>query len=403
MAKEKKTGKAKSVTTIAATLLLAGTMFTTGTITAYAHDDHVHEEAVVSETVETSEVDVNDEFSEKNSFMKLLETLVSPAEASGNAKVWTQGNTRYISANGIPDHATGQFPNSGNPHSISAQNYDFKIPTDPTKNSQPTSATGLLFGVALNGVPFDPATAEFWDNGQLVRGTPTDWNYEAIGGAMNLGLDSSNAHVQPNGAYHYHGIPNGVMDQFKHTGAPLLIGYAADGFPIYGPYGYSDADDATSNLEELHSSYQLKQGERPSDAPDGSYDGTFTADFQYVAGTGDLDQCNGRTGVTAEYPDGTYYYVLTEDFPFVPRCLWGDVDSSFDTKRGGQERAGAPSGHQGPQFAMRNGGPGGEPGFEGPSDGQGPGGKRRDLRGNDGHERPGFFKRLFGHQPASRF
>ena len=53
--------------------------------------------------------------------------------------------------------------------------------------------------------------------------------------------------------------------------------------------------------------------------------GAFTQDYEFVEGLGDLDQCNGRFGVTPEFPDGIYYYVVTDDFPFFTRCLKGDV------------------------------------------------------------------------------
>ena len=51
--------------------------------------------------------------------------------------------------------------------------------------------------------------------------------------------------------------------------------------------------------------------------------GAFTQDYEYVEGHGDLDRCNGRFGVTPEFPDGIYYYVVTDDFPFFTRCLKG--------------------------------------------------------------------------------
>ena len=53
--------------------------------------------------------------------------------------------------------------------------------------------------------------------------------------------------------------------------------------------------------------------------------GAFTQDYEYVEGLGDLDQCNGRFGVTPEFPEGIYYYVVTDDFPFFTRCLKGEV------------------------------------------------------------------------------
>ena len=53
--------------------------------------------------------------------------------------------------------------------------------------------------------------------------------------------------------------------------------------------------------------------------------GAFTQDFEYAEGHGDLDECNGRFGVTPEFPNGIYYYVVTDDFPFFTRCLKGEI------------------------------------------------------------------------------
>ena len=116
----------------------------------------------------------------------------------------------------------------------------------------------------------------------------------------------------------------------------LLIGYAADGFPFYAEYGHEKADDAKSPLKKLSSSYHMKKGNRPTgdDGPGGKYDGTFEQDFEFVEGSGDLDKSNGRTGVTPEYPDGTYYYVATADYPFIPRFFHGTPDSSFEKRMG---------------------------------------------------------------------
>jgi hypothetical protein len=54
--------------------------------------------------------------------------------------------------------------------------------------------------------------------------------------------------------------------------------------------------------------------------------GTFLQDFEYVAGLaglGDLDECNGRVGVTPEFPNGTYHYYTTDTYPYVQRCVKG--------------------------------------------------------------------------------
>jgi hypothetical protein len=152
--------------------------------------------------------------------------------------------------------------------------------------------------------------------------------------------------VQPNGAYHYHGIPNALLARLSNgKPAMVLLGWAADGFPIYGPWGHAAARDGASELRVLKTSYQLKSGTRPrtGDQPGGAYDGAFVEDFEYAAGSGDLDECSGRFGVTPEFPEGMYHYVLTEDFPFVPRAFRGTPDASF-TRRGGPGGPGAGKG-----------------------------------------------------------
>jgi hypothetical protein len=250
---------------------------------------------------------------------------------------------------------------------------------------------------------FDPGTAEFWNNDPR-------WTYEALTGMMvsrgSLGIDSNFAHVQPTGAYHYHGLPMGLLERLGYRSKMVLVGYAADGYPIYGPYCYTNANDQRSGLKMLKSSYRLKSGSRSSgnNGPGGIYDGSFAQDYEYVKGLGDLDEYNGRTGVTPEYPEGTFYYVLTDKWPFIPRIFRGTPDSTFSKGPpggggGGRPGGGRPRGFGGPGNGgppgggFRPGGPDGQ-GFGGPGNGGGfrPGGQ--DGRGfggpgNGGDFRPG--------------
>ena len=235
-----------------------------------------------------------------------------------------RGDYRHIESNGIPDHAHGDFPNRNNPNRIAEQRHTYRVPLNPVPAVAPIDAGGMPFGVALNGVPFDPGTAELWRN-------DPNWRYDALSGKINLGIDQSNAHVQPSGAYHYHGLPLGLINKVARPDTIVLVGYAADGFPIYNQFGHADPRDAASPLRKLRSSYQLKKGQRPNGAqgPGGAYDGTFNQDYEYIPGSGDLDECNGRFAVTPEYPDGTYHYVITEQFPFISRLFRGTPDDSF--------------------------------------------------------------------------
>ena len=176
------------------------------------------------------------------------------------------------------------------------------------------------------------------------------WSYEAIQEEIDLGLDDSNAHVQPSGAYHYHGIPEGVVEEDHGFDHSSLVGFAADGFPVYARYGYNQ----DGNVIELETSWKIKEGARPSDGPPGDYDGTFTQDFEYLEGMSYLDECNGMFTETPEYPEGTYAYFLTDEFPYIPRCVVGTPDNSFANL---QNAGGGPGG---------GGPPGGGPGMPPP-------------------------------------
>ena len=198
-----------------------------------------------------------------------------------------EGDWRIIESNGIPEHNTGAFPNEGNPNAISAQSYRYTVPAGPELSGQFTPTTGL-FGVCINGVPLDPGAAEFF-HGDRASG----WQYEALSGAIALGLDESHAHVQPTGAYHYHAAPSLLLNEvgFQHDKHSPLIGWACDGFSIYALYGW----DEGGSVHLMRSSYRIKSGYRPAgeNQLSGTYDGTFVNEYEHVAGTSNPDSYNG--------------------------------------------------------------------------------------------------------------
>ena len=281
---------------------------------------------------------------EKGELRPLPATSNPPAESETRIEI--VGDERVITTNGMPNHNTGRFPNRGNPNRMSPQSRVYRIPAKPAVAESPTPLRGM-FGVAVNGVPFDPGAAEFFAGA-------SGWQYEPLSGAIDLGIDASNAHVQPGGNYHYHGLPTGLMEelQFDPQKHSPLIGWAADGFPIYAVTGYRNPKDATSGVKQLNSSYRLKEGLRPGGKePEGPYDGTFVADYEYVAGSGDLDECNGRETVTPEFPEGTYAYFLTENWPVVPRKFRGTPSADFNHgPPGGFAGPGGPRGGAGPRL-----------------------------------------------------
>ena len=322
------------------------------------------------------------------SLLILEQAAVSQSQWRNECTAQIRDGYRYVDSNGIPDHSTGQFPNRGNPNAISPQDYHVRMPVNPTPSHGRSEARGYTFGVAVNGVMFDPGTAELWNGDRR-------WAYEALTGMMasrgSMGVDENLAHVQPNGAYHYHGLPMGLLERLHYRNKMTLVGYAADGYPIYGPYAYSNAEDPSSSIKELKSGYRLKDGFRASgkDGPGGAYDGSFSQDYEWVSGIGDLDAFSGRTGVTPEFPHGTFYYVLTSSWPFVPRMFRGVPDSTFrkgppggGTAHGGNPGAGG--NHFGPPGS---GPPGSGPPGSGPPRGGNdfgpPGGGRPPRDGND--------------------
>ncbi|ALJ04686.1 hypothetical protein APS56_05855 [Pseudalgibacter alginicilyticus] len=222
-------------------------------------------------------------------------------------------NERIMITNSLPNHETGDFPTIGNPNTISAQNKTYSFPLTPKYTGNPQWIREP--GIALNGVKFEPGTAEVveCDTGESYR-------VEAFQNLINLGLDFNHAHVQPTGAYHYHGTPTSIIEDLDAGEDLIHIGFAKDGFPIY--FSKSEAYKPSFKLIDSN-----RQGEdctytNPKKTIDVSvndhHDGTFTSDYEFVEGYGDLDECNGIS------IDGKYMYLVTNSFPYVSRCLMGE-------------------------------------------------------------------------------
>ena len=101
----------------------------------------------------------------------------------------------------------------------------------------------------------------------------------------SLGPDRCNrniAHVQPTGACHYHGLPEGLINRLGEG-----VDGAADGVPFYLCYAYQDRNDPRSGLVALRGSWMLRPGTRAG-GPGGLYGDTFREDWEYVECLGDL-------------------------------------------------------------------------------------------------------------------
>ncbi|MCU0434518.1 MAG: YHYH protein [Bacteroidia bacterium] len=258
----------------------------------------------------------------------------------------------YVSTHGIPTYITGPYLD-GNPSIASDQNAIFRFPLSPQPNTgTPTSTVPANIGVFINGVAlFDYRDGVSWRNasgteqGGPIPGPPGDgvWNRDAIVAELT-GFDCAKGHPAM-GNYHHHQNPSAfdldlnvisticstydadglyIIDSTVHS--PLL-GFAYDGYPIYGAYGYLNTN-GTGGIVRMKSSYQLRNitvrthyadGSDVTDGPPVSTTyplGRYREDYEYIAHPNDpdyLDEHNGRFCITPEYPNGTYAYFCTVD------------------------------------------------------------------------------------------
>jgi hypothetical protein len=257
----------------------------------------------------------------------------------------------YVSTRGIPAYPVGPYLDR-NPNQAGDQNAIFKISLNPVVNSgTKTPTTGGNIGIFINGVAlFDYRDGVNWSNAlNTIQGGPGGgmgdgvWNRDAII-AERAGFDCAKGH--PAGTnYHHHQNPSAfkldlnvlstVCNLYASDGlyaintaqhSPLL-GFAYDGFPIYGAYAYKNTD-GTGGIVRMKSSYQLRNittrtvwadGTDVLDGPpvNATYPlGYFREDYEFVARTGQsdyLDSHNGRICKTPEYPNGIYCYFATVD------------------------------------------------------------------------------------------
>jgi hypothetical protein len=283
-------------------------------------------------------------------------TPITDAALANVQSVKYSTNWVYVAATGIPTYITGPFLD-GNPSLATAQTGFYKVSLNPVKNTGThTATTAGNIGVFINGVAlFDYRDGVAWNpTTNALCGGPGNppcpggmgatqaWNRDAIL-AERAGFDCAKAHPAM-GNYHHHQNPAAfnldkviisnicdlypadglyAIDATKHS--PLL-GFAYDGFPMYGAYGYKNVD-GTGGITRIKSGYQKRNITERKIAPDGTdvadgpvvgttYPlGYFREDYEFVASTSSdvLDVHNGRFCVTPEYPNGIYCYFATVD------------------------------------------------------------------------------------------
>lgn len=301
-------------------------------------------------------------------------TQSSPAYC-GVQEVYSSTNWIYVRSTGLASYIMGPWMNGNFPNLPVNQKVLYRFPHTNSVPATKSSNGGGQIGVFVDGVAFYNSWDAFtWDvasnaDEQNVTGY---WNRDAY---VNEGVsfDAGNAHQQNTGQYHYHANPialrymlgdhvdyNATTKVYtEDTNTPTkhspILGWAADGYPIYGPYGYSIATNANSGIRRMVSGYTLHHytGGRTT-IPEwttrlfgvssnqvgppftgihtnGCYmeDNDYLGDLiksatstNYQQGTDfDLDQYNGRYCVTPEFPGGTYAYfvaISTNGLPVFP-------------------------------------------------------------------------------------
>lgn len=310
-------------------------------------------------------------------------TVQSTPAYSGIQEVYSSSNWVYIRSSGLGSHTMGPwYLNAAHTMAFPAyptnQKVLYKIPRNPTVPASKTQNRGGAIGYFVDGIAmFNSWDAQYWNGSAEVNSTGTSgyWNRDAY---VNEGMtfDPANAHQPGSGQYHYHANPPALRyflgdhvnfnptnkAYSEDTSAPTkhspIIGWVADGYPIYGPYGYSISNNAASGVRRMVSGYVLRNGQFGSQNltslgrtnlpqwavrmygvssnilsgpavstsyPLGRYmeDNDFLGDLNVAMGTNtyDLDEYNGRWCVTPEFPGGTYAYftaIAADGTPLFP-------------------------------------------------------------------------------------
>ena len=236
----------------------------------------------------------------------------------------------YVTGQGIPSYSIG--PWQANPNSPSGQSWVYQFPLTPSVGA---GTSNLITSLGQTGA---------WANGMAIYGPWDGYTYSGVWHRNALifegiSFDQCYGHPDGSGVYHNHVVPTCLYNLNNSAVHSPIVGWSFDGYPIYGPYGYSNATNANSAIKLMVSGYatnaamtnrnSLGNGTALSAANYGpsintTYPlGSFIEDFVWAAANGDLDANNGRWCVTPEYPSGTYAYFTTTTsslyptFPFV--------------------------------------------------------------------------------------
>lgn len=252
----------------------------------------------------------------------------------------------YIAGRNITNHTVDVETNAVGFGPIEEQDVSYNIPNInlSVAASSPTTMPDYAVAVMVNGIAlYTPKSTKTWNDAG-------EWHYN------NGTIDSYNelstySHSTVGGLFHYHavtpevvGLTDGVIEEdgalkWDSNAHSPIIGWAFDGLPIYGPYGYREYNNSnqpvnTDDIVNIKSPFRLRQGIRNS-GPGGAYTGMFVEDYEVdstkISQPGYTNQFNLRYGTTPDSPSTPiWFYVATMNDngePMFPYAVGGGYKS----------------------------------------------------------------------------
>lgn len=239
----------------------------------------------------------------------------------------------YVKTSGVPNY----YKDGVSVNNAKDLQAVWSLPRTQTPASSGPSVPGGQMGVMYDGsVFFHPGDAQSYNNAGV-------WNRLAYY-FEGVDMDPYNGHSTPDQMYHHH-FDNLALHDWDSSKHSPIVAYSFDGYPVYGPFGYANTD-GTGGITRMKTSYSTKSYTTRTNGPavNTQYPiGCFIEDWQYTAGSGHLDDHNGRFCKTPEYPNGTYAYFTTVDaslkpvYPyFIGPTFYGNLQTGNTGPTGGK-------------------------------------------------------------------
>jgi hypothetical protein len=264
-------------------------------------------------------------------------TFTVATDSADALKVCYNADTVWLYSRDMTD-SMGKWLNPNNPSGQPTVHRFTRNPQAATGTHTISPKVGEI-GMLINGIHvYGLGDAYSWNGTSNVQGPGGAgiWNRE-VGKGEGVSLDNTlGAHPQQGGVYHTHVAPYKLWNRQPTSQHSPIVGWAFDGYPIYGPYGYSSPMDASSAVARMKTGYSLRNittRTAYADTPGGGVTttqvgppvsttypiGTYVEDYEWKkSNVGDLDEYNGRYCVTPEFPTGTYAYFVTIDAAGTP-------------------------------------------------------------------------------------